>query len=103
MALRTINLLPNPKRSRISKRVKKKLRRRAKGMARRRVRHRSTAHGFLIQQGAKGHLRYLCGSKWLPTPSRATRFATLKAARQKCREVAQSGLYGADWVQPVPA
>lgn len=108
MALRTLSLLPNPKRRR-RKIVKRRKSKRARQVKRRKL----TAHGYLIQAMTKGGLFYLgdatkkARGKWVVPTSQARRFATLKAARQMCNEIAgdpvAAGARGFSWVQPVPA
>lgn len=100
--LRKISIRPNPKPAK--KRAKKKRRSR-------KVRHRATAHGYLVQGGYRWgpddssvRMVYLTPSgTWSSSPSKGKRFPTLKAARDACVGVVAKQPSPVGWVQPVPA
>ena len=95
MSLRTISLRPNPKR-----RKRKSARRGA-----RKVKHRTRAHGYLVQGiSANGGIAYVGkDGKWSTVPNRAHRYSTLKAATDECHRISKQGSFNLLAVQPVPA
>jgi hypothetical protein len=102
--IRIIRALANP--TRAKKKRTKARRRPARTRAKKRERRcRPGAHGYVVQaQLHNGTIGYLSMAKhrWIKSVRGATRYSTLKSARERCERTIGEGHRNIVWVQPVP-